>query len=584
MPIRLERLQSDIEAIARCTATPGAGATRPTMSPAWAEARWYVIKEAQAIGCDVHVDAAGNVHARPRGIDWDTPAWLVGSHLDSVPNGGDFDGVVGVVLALELLRSAAEEGREHLPVELVVFAEEEGPTFGLGMLGSRAFVGELSAAELGKLCNSDGANYLEAGRAFGVDPQRLDEHQLDPTAYRGLIELHIEQGPGLWRRDQRLGVVRAIAGRRQFEIAVAGEANHAGATAMKDRRDALTGAAEMALALEKLAPELDADAVLTVGRLDVEPNAVNVVPGRVSFTIDFRAPADDVLALGESQLREALSSIAERRGLDLSIERIDAIPARPMSPELVDAMHAEACQHAEGDVPVMMSGALHDAAVVAPHLPTVMLFVPSRDGVSHNPGEFSRIDDVASAATLVERFVRRITIEELNAVDSATFVSVCGSAFEHSPWIAERAAALRPFADFDAMVSAMATVIDDATEAERLSLIRAHPDLVGRLSRSGQLTADSDAEQREAGLDAVSAEESADFDRYNHAYHEKFGFPFVICARENRKDTILAEMPRRLENSSETEIETALEEIVKIARLRLLNRLWLPETKPIASL
>ncbi|MEM1097675.1 MAG: 2-oxo-4-hydroxy-4-carboxy-5-ureidoimidazoline decarboxylase, partial [Planctomycetota bacterium] len=583
MSIRLERLRCDIDAIARCTATPGAGATRPTMSPAWAEARWYVINEAQAIGCDVHVDAAGNVHARPRGIDWDTPAWLVGSHLDSVPNGGDFDGVVGVVLALELLRSASEDGRDDLPVELVVFAEEEGPTFGLGMLGSRAFVGELNAKELGKLFNSDGASYLEAGRAFGVDPQRLDDHRLNPDAYRGLIELHIEQGPGLWRRDQHLGVVRAIAGRRQFEIAVEGEANHAGATAMGDRRDALVGAAEMALALENIAPALHPDAVLTVGRFDVEPNAVNVVPGRVSFTIDFRAPADDVLAMGESRLREALAAVSERRQLAVSVERIDAIPARPMSTDLVDAMHVEACACTDSDVPVMMSGALHDAAVVAPHLPTVMLFVPSRDGVSHNPSEFSRIEDVALAAELVERFVRRITIDELNTMRAEVFVTTCGGAFEHSPWIVERAAEFRPFEDFEEMMSVMAKVIEDAAKAERLSLIRAHPDLVGRLSRSGQLTIDSDAEQRQAGLDDVSSAEIAQFDQYNHAYHEKFGFPFVICARENRKGTILKEMPKRLLNSGDQEMQTALHEIIKIARFRLLNRLWLSESNPLSN-
>src|SRR3954466_6636275 len=154
MAIRVERIRADIEAIARCTATPGNGATRPTFSPAWAEARAYVIAQAEAAGCVVRTGAAGNIHARPADFGWETPAWLVGSHIDSVPNGGDYDGVAGVVVALELLRSGKEDGVAALPVELIVFAEEEGPTFGLGMLGSRAWVGELSAERLGKLKNA----------------------------------------------------------------------------------------------------------------------------------------------------------------------------------------------------------------------------------------------------------------------------------------------------------------------------------------------------------------------------------------------------------------------------------------------
>ncbi|MEM7576767.1 MAG: 2-oxo-4-hydroxy-4-carboxy-5-ureidoimidazoline decarboxylase [Planctomycetota bacterium] len=581
MAIDAKRLQSDIEAIARCTASPGAGATRPTMSPAWAEARSYVIAEAETLGCDVRVDAAGNVHARPSAIGWETPVWLVGSHLDSVPHGGDFDGVVGVVLALELLRSAADEGRNDLPVELMVFAEEEGPTFGLGMLGSRAWVGELTAAELSQLRNTDGANYLEAGDPFGVDAERLDQDGLDPSVYRGLIELHIEQGPGLWRRDRRLGVVRAIAGRRQFEVSVEGEANHAGATAMGDRRDALAGAAEVALALESLVSSLDPDAVMTVGRFDVEPNAINVVPGRARLTIDFRAPADDVLVAGEERLREAIHAIAARRRLTATIDRTEAIPARPMSSELVETLKNQADRVTGTEVPVMMSGALHDAAVVAPFLPSVMLFVPSRDGISHNPAEFSRIEDVAAAACVVESFVSRPSMQELNAMAMASLVTLCGDLFEHSPWVVERAASMRPFVDVDAFMDATRRVLEEATEDERLALIRAHPDLVGGLRASGELTADSSVEQRKAGLDTVSPDEAERFARFNSAYHDRFGFPFVICAKQNRKDTILSVMPERLQNPREREVQIALDEILKIARLRLADRLWIPLKKAV---
>src|SRR5688572_26159002 len=161
MAISVERIHSDITAIARCTETPGNGATRPTFSRAWGEARAYVIAQAEAAACEVRTDAAGNVHSRPKSLGWDAPVWLVGSHIDTVPHGGDYDGVAGVVVALELLRSATEDNFSPLPVELVVFAEEEGTTFGLGMLGSRAWVGEVSAERLDELRNADGESYLE---------------------------------------------------------------------------------------------------------------------------------------------------------------------------------------------------------------------------------------------------------------------------------------------------------------------------------------------------------------------------------------------------------------------------------------
>src|SRR4051812_45873606 len=281
MSVSVDRIRADIEAIARFTATQGAGATRPTFSPAWGAARAYIVTQAEAAGCEVRTDAAGNVHARAKSLGWEIPAWLVGSHIDTVPHGGDYDGVAGVVVGLELLRSARKDGIDSLPVELIVFAEEEGPTFGLGMIGSRAWVGELSADRLGELRNAAGQTYPEAGSSFGVDAARLAEDRIRPERYLGLIEVHIEQGPGMWRRDERLAVVRAIAGRRQYRVALTGEANHAGATAMSDRKDALVGAAEVVCQLETLARELSPDAVATAGRLVVAPNAVNVIPQRV---------------------------------------------------------------------------------------------------------------------------------------------------------------------------------------------------------------------------------------------------------------------------------------------------------------
>src|SRR4051812_48940503 len=197
MGVNVERIRADIEAIARCTETPGNGATRPTFSRAWGEARAYVIAQAEGAGCEVRTDAAGNIHARPESLGWDTPAWLVGSHIDTVPHGGNYDGVTGVVVGMELLRSALEDGINAAHIEMIAFAEEEGPTFGLGMLGSRAWTGELSPQRLSDLRNASGQTYLQAGAPFGVNASRLADDGLHRERYRGLIEVHIEQGPGM---------------------------------------------------------------------------------------------------------------------------------------------------------------------------------------------------------------------------------------------------------------------------------------------------------------------------------------------------------------------------------------------------
>jgi allantoate deiminase len=568
MAINVERIRADIAAIVRCTETPGDGATRPTFSPAWGEARAYVVAQAEAAGCEVRTDAAGNVHARPKSLDRDAPTWLVGSHIDTVPHGGDYDGVAGVVVGLELLRSAREDGIDVVPVELIAFAEEEGPTFGLGMLGSRVWVGELNAERLAELRNKAGQTYLEAGASFGVDPSRLNHDCLGNDRYLGLLEVHIEQGPGMWRRDQRLAVVRAIAGRRQYRVTVHGEANHAGATAMSDRKDALAGAAEMVTALEDAVKQLSPDAVLTVGRLDVKPNAVNVIADRVEFTIDVRAPDDDLLRRGHAMVEAIIGGILELRGLRAELDQTESIPARQMDSRLVAALSDN------GRLPVTVSGALHDSAVLAPHVPTVMLFVPSKDGISHNPAEFSRVEDIAAAAQVVERLVRRTPLSSLNEHIREAFVGVCGPFYEHSPWIAERAWAKRPFASIGQLHEAMSGVVRASTTDEQLRLIRAHPDLVGRLAREGRLTRESTGEQAAAGLDLLSDDEIVAFERHNASYRERFGFPFVICARESRKDAILAAFPKRLANSRAQEIATALAEIDKIARLRMNDTIW----------
>lgn len=398
-----KRLARDIEAIAAFSEQdPATGCSRPTFSPAWRKARDYVMREAQAAGCVTRVDAAGNVHARPAALGWEAPAWLCGSHVDSVPTGGRFDGVVGVVTALEVLRAAPQSA-----MELIVFAEEEGTTFNLGMLGSKAWVGTLGPGELGSLRNAEGRDYLSAGADHGVDPARLASERFSAASYRGLVEVHIEQGPSLWKSGEPLAVVTGINGRRQYWCTLAGAANHAGSTKMADRLDALAGAAQAMVFLESLGKELDQEmdhTVITVGRIEAHPNALNVIPGRARFSVDFRSPSDAVLNRGEKRLRAQLLQIAAARGLQIEIACTEQVPAVPMDSGMCEMLRA-AGRRLDLRLPDAVSGALHDTAILAPALPAAMLFVASRDGISHNPAEFSRIEHIALAArVLVEAF------------------------------------------------------------------------------------------------------------------------------------------------------------------------------------
>lgn len=398
------RLARDIERIASFSERdPLVGYSRPTFSPSWARARDYVIAEAKAVGCEVRIDAAGNLHARPASLGWERTVWLCGSHLDSVPTGGRYDGVVGVVVALEALRCLP-----GAPLELIVFAEEEGTTFNLGMLGSRAWAGTLSAAELGALRNGAAESYLAAGAPFGVAPDRLAAERLRRGDYRGLIEVHVEQGLALWKSGHPVAVVTAINGRRQYRCVMTGAANHAGSTKMADRRDALAGAAAAVTALEGLARRLNEESdhtVMTVGRLDVEPNALNVIPGRVTFMVDFRARSNEMLERGDRLLREALASAAAARALDLEIACTEELPAVPLDAGLCGLLR-EAAARLGSPLPEAASGALHDTAILAPLLPSAMLFVASEGGISHNPAEASRIEDIELAARIVIEAVR----------------------------------------------------------------------------------------------------------------------------------------------------------------------------------
>jgi allantoate deiminase len=308
-----------------------------------------------------------------------------------------------VVAPLEVLRNDPQA-----PLELIIFAEEEGTTFNLGMLGSRTWMGSLAVEQLRDLKNRDGVDYVTAGEPHGVDPQRLGAERFHAAAYLGLIELHVEQGPAMWNGGVPVAVVTAINGRRQYQCTVTGAANHAGSTKMTDRNDALAAAAEMIVAVESVGKVMQGTldhTVATVGRIAVAPNAINVIPGSVSFYIDFRARSDEMLERGGGVIEQQLMGIAKRRGVECNLQMTEQLPAMPMAAEVCERLR-QAAGRLNVTLPEVASGALHDAAIVAPHLPTAMLFIASEGGISHNPREFSRIEDIALATQILAEAVR----------------------------------------------------------------------------------------------------------------------------------------------------------------------------------
>ncbi len=352
----------------------------------------------RAAGMAVRIDAIGNVVGRYSARQDAAPLLLFGSHLDTVPNAGKYDGVLGVLLGIAAVQAL---GGERLPfgVGVLAFAEEEGIRFRTSYLGSRAVCGRLDPRHLDQT-DVDGTTLEQAIRRFGLNPEEVPQAAITRDKILGYVEAHIEQGPILEGRDLSLGVVDAIVGLSRLWFKFEGKAGHAGTLPMEMRKDALASAAEFVVRVEEYArsvPGLRA----TVGKLDVLPGAVNVVPGEVRLSLDVRHAEDAVRQQALQVLLERSAEVAERRGVRCRMELGENHAAVPADPRLTDRL-AEAAR-AIGHEPLrMVSGAGHDAAVMAGIAPMAMLFIRSPGGISHHPDESVRASDVQAAlATLV---------------------------------------------------------------------------------------------------------------------------------------------------------------------------------------
>jgi hydantoinase/carbamoylase family amidase len=391
-------LAADLEAAALIGADPRGGVSRFAWTPELARANAWLGERLAELGLEVELDPAGNVLGR-----WaagEGRAVLVGSHLDTVPNGGRYDGALGVLAALDVVRRLRAEGLEpRRPLWVVSFNDEEGARFQTGMLGSRAFCGECDLEDWGR------RGVPEAMAEAGQDFARLAEARgVDGAG--AYLELHIEQGPVLERSGVDLGVVTAVTGILGFRARFLGEANHAGTTPMELRRDALAGAARAVLALRDAARG-SADTTANVGVIAAEPGGFNVVPGAAEFTIDVRSATAEGFGRLEPLVRETLAAIAADEGLELELRETHRKAPVALDAGLVDVL--EEAARAEGATTLRMpSGAGHDAMVLAHHVPAAMLFVPSRGGMSHSPEEFTAPEHCELGARVLARAVRAL--------------------------------------------------------------------------------------------------------------------------------------------------------------------------------
>ncbi len=397
------RLRRHLEGLSAIGRRPGGtfadGVTRLAYSDADLSARRYVMDLMRTAGLHPRVDAAGNIFGRRDGRDATRPPILFGSHIDTVPDGGNFDGALGTLAALEVMQALAQAGvtTDH-PLEMVVWANEEGVAFGGGLDGSRAAAGELRPGEMAQVWN--GMRRADAVRKIGGDPARIADARRPPGSIHCYLELHIEQGAVLEKAGADIGAVQGIVGIDRFEATVTGVANHAGTTPMPDRHDALVAAARLVVAVNEVVRAEPGRQVGTVGQLSVTPNAPNVVPGVVRLTIELRDLSTAKIAGLRRAIEARAAAIAEE-----TQTRIAIVPTSHHEPAMCSEAIVQAIERAAAAIGLramrLPSGAGHDAQMMAGLAPIGMIFVPSIGGVSHSPGEASGWEDCAHGAAVL---------------------------------------------------------------------------------------------------------------------------------------------------------------------------------------
>ncbi|AJY77399.1 allantoate amidohydrolase [Paenibacillus beijingensis] len=398
--INAARLENSIFTLAEYGKNESSGLDRTTFTPAELAARDWLKQELESLSLELRVDQAANIWAKRPGTEPALPSIAFGSHIDTVPNGGKYDGALGVLIALEVMKLLNEHGiRTRHPLELVSFSAEEPNPFGLSTFGSRAVTRKLKRTDIIGVTNPSGQPLTEALRSAGGDPDRFEDAALSLAQLSAFMEVHIEQGKRLLNRDIPVGVVTAITGIYREEVIVSGEANHAGTTLMEDRNDALTAASEIVLALEDVCRRHPASEVVgTVGRMTVKPNAANIIPEEVSFIVEIRGKSRE-------EIREAIAAWETRIQTVSRHARVKRIVMLDQDPAQMDETVIRVSQEQADRLgyPSYLLGSMagHDATHMASITRSGMLFVPSIGGKSHCPDEESRMEDIEKVANVL---------------------------------------------------------------------------------------------------------------------------------------------------------------------------------------
>ncbi len=400
--LNVQRIEQTLEAI-NAYSDSGSGINRL----AYTETERRAVASIQAIceaeGMSVRIDAAGNLIARREGTNTGLPVIAFGSHIDSVYAAGKYDGALGVAVAIEVIRSLNEKGieTEH-PLEFIVFACEESARFGFSTLGSKAIAGQLEQAELIDLKDKNGVSLQEVFAEHGLALENIKQAERKRRDFKAFFELHIEQGPVLEKEDRQIGIVSGIAGSTRFKVTVKGVASHSGTTPMDYRKDALLGAAEVALMLEEAAKaEHVHGTVATVGMFEVRPGAMNIVPGAVEMYIDIRSISEASRNTVVEKLEQKIKEIRENRQLLIHSKKVSEQPSVKLDEQMIDEI-IKTCKGKGCSYQLMPSGAGHDAMNMAALCPTGLIFIPSRNGLSHNPDEYSSMEQIALGADVLQ--------------------------------------------------------------------------------------------------------------------------------------------------------------------------------------
>jgi N-carbamoyl-L-amino-acid hydrolase len=397
LAINPQRLWDMLMETARIGGTPKGGICRLTLTDLDRQVRDWFRAQAEALGCTVTVDEVGNMFALKAGRRGDVAPIALGSHLDTQPTGGKFDGVLGVLGGLEVARTLHDLGYEtNAPLLLVNWTNEEGSRFAPAMLGSGVYAGAFDRAFAEACADREGVSFGEALESIGY----RGEAAAGSVPFGALFELHIEQGPILEAEGKAIGVVQGVQGMRWYEVEVTGREAHTGSTPMALRKNALIGAARLIERVDAIAHAHAPAAVGTVGLVEVKPNSRNVIPGHVFFSVDFRHPEDAILDKMERELGEAVPKVVEDLGLTAELRKVWDSPAVRFDPVCIEAVRVGA-EKAGLSTRDMVSGAGHDAAYIARVAPTTMIFVPCEGGLSHNEAESTSFEECAAGAQVL---------------------------------------------------------------------------------------------------------------------------------------------------------------------------------------